>query len=324
MHFAQKTCRFVLTNMCNNVKIYVQVCENAITAFIFGRIWAKSTIVCFEDGFMKKSVKVYMMQDLILLTILGVVLEALTQKYVPVVLGGAPTITFALFIAFVAVTRWGLWGLIIVPILALSTWLGGSWCDLKYVAHAYDWRIFLSESVGLLTLSINVLFYRNHKTKRVINTTWKLLLIMALDYVLYCAVQLVVYRLLTSGNPLKVGELGEYIEQMTSGSFDANGNWVETTNYNVFINYCLNTERGFAYNLFGLAVLIVGVLIFRSQGIINNAVDKIVDDKKMADAEAQYLKNLGNGQSSISEAETEKTLEAEEEEEENEASEVEK
>lgn len=249
---------------------------------------------------MRKSVKVYMVQDLILLTVLGLFLEGLTQKFVPVVLGGAPSITFALLVVFLAVTRWGLWGLLVAPVIALSTWLGGSLASLKYVAHAYDWRLYLSEVAGLLTIGVNVLFFRKHKTNKVVGTTWKLLLIMLLDYALYCFIQIGVYRLITTGSPFEVGSIGEYVTQITSGEFDASGNWVETTNYNVFVNYCMNTERGFVYNLFGFGVCIVGVFILRSQGIVNNAVDKLVDDKKMAEAEAKYVNNLGNGESGIS------------------------
>lgn len=249
---------------------------------------------------MRKSVKVYMVQDLILLTILGLFLEALTQKFVPVVLGGAPSITFALLFVFVAVTRWGLWGLLIAPVIALATWLGGSWTDLKYVAHAYDWRLYLSEVAGLLTVGVNVLFFMKHKTNKVVGSTWKLLLIILLDYLLYCLIQIAIYRIITSGSPFKVGSIGEYVPQITSGSYDSSGNFIETTNYNVYVNYCLNTENGFLYNLFGLGVCLVGVFILRSQGIVNNAVDKLVDDKKAAEAEAQYLNNLGNGESGIS------------------------
>ena len=78
-------------------------------------------VVDFEVGSMKKSVKVYMVQDLILLTVLGVLLEGLTERFASTILSGTPTIAFALFIVFFAVTRWKLWGLTIIPFLALST-----------------------------------------------------------------------------------------------------------------------------------------------------------------------------------------------------------
>ena len=245
---------------------------------------------------MKKSVKVYMVQDLVLLTILGVLLEGITERFASTILSGVPTIAFALFAVFVAVTRWNLWGLLIIPFLALSTWLGGSLGELKYLADAYDWRVFVAEMCGLATVGINVVFYRKHKTKSIISTTWKLILIMLLDYVLYCTVHFVVYRLLSSGSLLHMGELGD-VYRVAHSHYE--GDEIVTVINDEFVNYCYYIEQGFIYNLFGLAVCFVGTFIFRSQGIINNAVDKLVDDKKLADAEAEYLRNLGNGKSGV-------------------------
>ena len=245
---------------------------------------------------MKKSVKVYMVQDLVLLTVLGVLLEGLTERFASTILSGTPTIAFALFIVFFAVTRWKLWGLVVIPFLALSTWLGGSLGEIKFLADAYDWRVFIAEMCGLATVGINVVFYRNHKTQSIIATPWKLILIIILDYVLYCAVHFVVYRLLTSGNLLKMAEIGDYYNVSRGKLVD--GENVITTQTE-FVYYAYYIEQGFIYNLFGLVVCFVGSFIFRSQGIINNAVDKLVDDKRLADAEAEYLRNLGNGKSGV-------------------------
>ena len=245
---------------------------------------------------MKKSVKVYMVQDLILLTVLGVLLEGLTERFASTILSGTPTIAFALFIVFFAVTRWKLWGLTIIPFLALSTWLGGSLGEIKYLADAYDWRVFIAEMCGLATVGINVVFYRNHRTQNIIATSWKLILIIIFDYAMYCAVHFVVYRLISSGNLFKMSDIGGYYN-VTRGQL-VDGESVITTQ-NEYVYYAYYIEQGFIYNLFGLIVCFVGSFIFRSQGIINNAVDKLVDDKKMADAEAEYLRNLGNGKSSV-------------------------
>lgn len=253
-------------------------------------------VVDFEVGSMKKSVKVYMVQDLILLTVLGVLLEGLTQRFASTILSGTPTIAFALFIVFFAVTRWKLWGLTIIPFLALSTWLGGSLGEIKYLADAYDWRVFIAEMCGLATVGINVVFYRNHRTQNIIATPWKLILIIIFDYAMYCAVHFVVYRLISSGNLFKMSDIGGYYN-VTRGQL-VDGESVITTQ-NEYVYYAYYIEQGFIYNLFGLIVCFVGSFIFRSQGIINNAVDKLVDDKKMADAEAEYLRNLGNGKSSV-------------------------
>ena len=93
-----------------------------------------------------------------------------------------------------------------------------------------------------------------------------------------------------------MGELGD-VYRVAHSHYE--GDEIVTVINDEFVNYCYYIEQGFIYNLFGLAVCFVGTFIFRSQGIINNAVDKLVDDKKMADAEAEYLRNLGNGKSSV-------------------------
>ena len=245
---------------------------------------------------MKKSVKVYMVQDLVLLTVLGVLLEGLTERFASTILSGTPTIAFALFIVFFAVTRWKLWGLIIIPFLALSTWLGGSLGEIKYLADAYDWRVFIAEMCGLATVGVNVIFYRKHRTQSIITNSWKLILIILMDYVLYCTVHFVVYRLISSGSLIKMSDIGNYYT-VSRGKLVDGQNVITTQEEYVYYAYYI--EQGFIYNLFGLAVCFVGSFIFRSQGIINNAVDKLVDDKKLADAEAEYLRNLGNGKSGV-------------------------
>lgn len=245
-----------------------------------------------------------MVQDLILLTVLGVLLEGLTERFASTILSGTPSVAFALFIVFFAVTRWKLWGLIIIPFLALSTWLGGSLGEIKYLADAYDWRVFVAEICGLATIGVNVVFYRKHRTQSIITTTWKVILLIIFDYVLYCTVHFIVYRLLTSGSLIRMGELGGIYKVATS-HFE--GDDIVTQINEEFVNYCYYIEQGFIYNLFALAVCFIGTFIFRSQGIINNAVDKLVDDKKLADAEAEYLRNLGNGKSGVDSVAAEKT-----------------
>lgn len=243
---------------------------------------------------MRKSVKLYMIQDLSLLLVLGLILEFLSQRFASTILSGTPTIAFALFVVFVAVARWNLWGLLIVPFMGLATWLGGSLGEVKYLADAYDWRVYISETAGLLTVGVNYLFFRGHKTNKVILNIGLVIAIIAIDYLLYNGVQFVVYRLCCTGNPFKMGEIGNYYHYVTGSIVD--GENVFEENFG-FKNYCSYIEQGFVYNLFGLAVLFVGVFILRSQGVIVNAVDKLIADKKLAEAEEEYLKNLGNDNS---------------------------
>ena len=251
---------------------------------------------------MKKSVKVYMLQDLALLAIIGAILEALVQRFASTVLSGTPTIAFALFITFLAVARWNLWGLLVIPFMAAGTWIGGIFGEIQYYADAYDWRVFISECIGLLAIGVNVIAFRGHRTKKVMSSPVKVIALIIVDYVLYCGIQFIVYRLLTSGNILKTGDISATytVFERSLGQDIEDGAYVEKV-----INVCKFIEQGFIYNLFGLVIALVGIFILRSQGIVNNAVDKIVDDKRLAEAEAEYLNSLGNADSEEAEAEAE-------------------
>jgi hypothetical protein len=93
-----------------------------------------------------------------------------------------------------------------------------------------------------------------------------------------------------------MGVIGDYYTYV-EGKLGTNGSEnVYETKYG-FKNYCQYIEQGFLYNLFGLAVAAIGVFVLRSQGVIVNAVDKLIDDKKLVEAEEEYLKNLGNDDS---------------------------
>ena len=245
---------------------------------------------------MNKSIKKYMLQDLIVLLIIGLILEGLTERFAASMFNGTSTIIFGLFIVIVATARWNLWGLIVVPFIGFATWLGGSLGNIAYYADAYDWRVYISETVGLLTVGVNYLFFRGHKTRKVVSNMWLLILIIIIDYVLYCSIQFVVYRLCCSGNPFKMGELNGWYTYV-KGHLGENGadNTFETITEE--INRCYYIEQGFVYNLFGLAVALVGTFVLRSQGVIVNAVDKLIDDKKLAEEEQEYLKKLGNDDS---------------------------
>lgn len=77
------------------------------------------------------------------------------------------------------------------------------------------------------------------------------------------------------------------------------------------INICQWAINGYAYNLMGLAFAFVGVIILRSQGVVNNVIDKLIDDKKNAELQRQ----IENGEFDFGEsdeAKTDKSLDTEE------------
>ncbi|MGM9969891.1 MAG: hypothetical protein ACI35S_05790 [Anaeroplasma sp.] len=199
-----------------------------------------------------------------MLSVIGFILEFLCTRYGSLVLNATPFTYVSLLIVFVAIVRWKLWGLTIVPIVVFANFLAGQKVELPYLAAVYDWKFYLSAVIGIATIGINVLFFRKD-TNKVINSVPSTIGVIAIDYVLINVVQLIVYRLLTSGNIFEVGE------NMVKYSADK------------MVNACQYGESGFAYNLFGLGVLIVGIFILRSQGIVCDRTQKFIDDKRNAE-----------------------------------------
>lgn len=210
-----------------------------------------------------------MAQDLVLLTIIGFILEALCTKMCGFVLDAIPTTTFSLLIVFLAVVRWNLWGLITIPFLAAATLLGGHFHVVKDLGGVYDWKCYLSVMLGLLVVGLDVIVFKKRGTKKTIQSTFWLISLLLLNYILYNFIQIFFFRLISNGNPFIIGEpLYKVVVKDKDG--------VETV-YNYYM------ENGIIYNLFGLAVSIIGTIILRSQGVVNNVVDKLIDDNNNAE-----------------------------------------
>ena len=237
---------------------------------------------------MNKSVVKYMIIDLAVLIAIGALLEGLTSRFVGFALDAAPTVTFSLLILFVAVARWKAYGLITIPFLVFSMILGGHFSDLSYYAAFYsfsNWQLYLSVMIALaLSVSVNLIFFRKHRTNKIMKVWWQMLLILVMDYVLYCGIQFVLYRLFTTGNLAVMADI-----PFTYNVKNADGLMEPKT-----INLAMYVERGFIYNSFGLIVAILGAFVLRSQGVLNNAIEKLIDDKKEKELELEYLKNAGN------------------------------
>lgn len=217
-----------------------------------------------------------------MLTIIGCLLEGVVTKMSGLVLTAAPTFTFALLIVFVAVARWNLWGLVVIPFLAAANIIGGRFIDLNYLSAMYDWDVsmkscvgvYVSSCLGLATVGLNVIFFKKIGTKKVIHQTgWMLLMVLA-DYLLYSLVQFLVYRLITSGGLLHMGEITYDYQLMNPDT-----SLIEV----IQMNLCRFGESGILFNLLGLGIVVAGLFILRSQGVVNNVVDKLVEDKKNAE-----------------------------------------
>ena len=235
---------------------------------------------------MNKSILKYMVIDLLVLTVIGVILEGLVSRFIGFVLDAAPTITFSLLIVYVAVARWKLFGLIPIPFLVLATIIGGHFSEISYYAAFYNfsnWQLILSMMIGLASIGLNVIIFRKHRTNKIMKSIWQMLGILVLDYIVYCGIQFVLYRLFTTGGLSSMADIP--FSYQVKGD---DGELVDKVK-----NLASYVEYGFMYNLFGLAVGIVGTLVLRSQGALNNAIEKLIDDKKQREAELEYMKSFG-------------------------------
>lgn len=215
--------------------------------------------------------------DLSFITLVGCVLEALVTMFSGMTLVAAPSISFGLLAITIAVIRWNYWGLSTIPFISLANFIGGHFNEIKYFAAVYDWRVAISVAVGLLVFIIDAIIFRKFGTKKIVTNTWLLVGIIIANYVLFSLVQIGTYNLITSGNPFKVGEiLYEYNTYTTL----ENGERVAQLTTD---NLCLYEQNVMIYNLFGLRIAIVGAVILRSQGVLTNAYEKLVEDKKQAD-----------------------------------------
>lgn len=217
-----------------------------------------------------------------MLTIIGCLLEGVVTKMSGMVLTAAPTFTFALLIVFVAVARWNLWGLLVIPFLAAANIIGGRLNDLNYLAAMYDWNVslrscigvYVSSCLGLATVGLNVIVFKKYGTKKTMHQTGWMLLIVAVDYLAYSLIQFLAYRLITSGGLLHRGVLMYNFQIMNTET-----SLVEM----IEMNLCRFGESGILFNLLGLVISVAGLFILRSQGVVNNVVDKLIEDKKNAE-----------------------------------------
>lgn len=212
--------------------------------------------------------------DLAVITAIGFILELFFVKFSGVVFNFPAYAGISLLIVFLCVTRWGAWGLLTAPFMALAVLLGGMNMDyFYYFSTMYDWRVYVAVLSGLLTMAINLVIYKKFGTKKILSSVWVMFLVMLINYALMCAIQMLVYGLTTIG---------------------ASEDWLvikATVGDELRVYYRRDLgENTFLCNLFGLAVLMVGGVILRSQGVLCNAKEKLIDDKRNADLDREFEK----------------------------------
>lgn len=148
------------------------------------------------------SLKKYMFIDLLTSAIIGILVEFL-GVFVLNKLIYAMIIPFAisLLIMMVVTTRWGSWGLMIVPVLALSTVLSGRLINPhEQFKLLYDWKLYISLIFSLSTFSLNYLWFKIFKDKKIKQTMGTLSLLGVIDIIISTLMLVLIYYMLTSQN----------------------------------------------------------------------------------------------------------------------------
>ena len=148
------------------------------------------------------SLKKYMFVDLLTSAIIGILVESL-GVFVLNKLIYAMIIPFAisLLIMMVVTTRWGSWGLVIVPVLALSTVLSGRLINPhEQFKLLYDWKLYISLIFSLSTFSLNYLWFKIFNDKKIKQTMGTLSLLGVIDIIMSTLMLVLIYYMLTSQN----------------------------------------------------------------------------------------------------------------------------
>ena len=221
---------------------------------------------------MRRSIKSYMLIDLAMLTAIGCILEGLVTYMSGYVLNAVTTVSISLLVVLLALARWNFWGLVTIPFLALSTIIGGRLSPVPYFKAAYEWRAYISIVIGLLFTGFSVIVFKKKGTK-MLKENYILVLYVIINYIVYNLAQTIIYELLC--NIFKSPEgwnLVTYTNYLNSDKGE-----VVTTNVSNFMT------NGFIYNLFGLAIAIIGSIVLKSQQAFGNVPEKLLEDKRLAE-----------------------------------------
>ena len=197
------------------------------------------------------SLKKYMFVDLLTSAIIGILVEFL-GVFVLNKLIYAMIIPFAisLLIMMVVTTRWGSWGLVIVPVLALSTVLSGRLINPhEQFKLLYDWKLYISLIFSLSTFSLNYLWFKIFNDKKIKQTMGTLSLLGVIDIIISTLMLVLIYYMLTSRNLIMAFP---------------------------------------AWGLYGYAILIIGTCILFKQGVLVNVKSTLKDNYVERIEEEEY------------------------------------
>ena len=188
------------------------------------------------------SLKKYMLIDLLITGIIGVIVEFLgVFVFNKMIYATIVPYAISLLIMMISTTRWGSYGLVLVPFLALSTVLSGRLINPTVAFRdSYDFKLYISLFVSLSTFSLNYCWFDFRKKRKIKETMGSMAGLACIDIVIATIMLVLVYYLLTG---------------------------------NMFI-------LAFpVWGLYGYAMLILGTCILFTQGVLVNVKQKILDDK---------------------------------------------
>lgn len=177
------------------------------------------------------SLKKYMLVDLFITGCIGIVVEFLgTYVLNKIIYATIIPYAISLLIMMVATTRWGSWGLLIAPFIALSTVLSGRLINPHEQFRAlYDWKLYLSLIFSLLTFSLNYFWFKFRNNKK--ETMGSLVILAIMDIIVATLVLVLMYYLFTFNNLIMAFPV---------------------------------------WGLYGYAILIIGTCILFTQGVLVN------------------------------------------------------
>ena len=150
------------------------------------------------------SVKKYMFIDLVMLSGIGFLLEALGTYFVNYMTVGAfPMTVVSLLITILALIRWNWKGLIVIPFCALGCFVGGQFLTFPFGEDhfKYDWRVLISVMVGLMALSINLIPFKKFKTnKLLLNYGWFAPIMIVIDCLVFEIARGLTYSFIVFGD----------------------------------------------------------------------------------------------------------------------------
>lgn len=208
------------------------------------------------------SLKKYMLIDLLITGIIGTIVEFL-GVFVFNKMIYATIIPFAvsLLVMMISTRRWGSYGLILVPFLALSTVMSGKIINPNDSLKVfYDWKLYISLVVSLSTFSLNYCWFDFKKKREMKETMGSLVGLACIDIVLSTLLLVLVYYLLT-GNMLIL-------------AFPV-------------------------WGLYGYAMLILGTCILYTQGVLVNVKEKFIEEKNQMYEEEDFHMNLDEEDSGV-------------------------